>query len=417
MVVENPMKEIIKLAAPVLEKHAGKSESGFSQPKHSYVSILNGRGLWLWLQFQNVDSCTAFKNNTNLKTLFTIIKSVSRNFYVDERMVWVEISGLQLCALGSNAFKKVVASVGKFMFFEDDRSTNINMGRVCIATKQLEFISEVVKVVIHAEVYDVHIDELGSWSINIIDSSSHNSEADSKVDVVFINEDESECEGDFHELYQEDKVERGAINPDIDSLMVLEFYWWIDEGIYESKMMRLEVFRIKSMWENYMFDYASSLSRGRSGGLISIWDPNVFVKIQIWCDDSYIIMQGKWAHSDEVFYMVNIYGPQETDAKSLLWSRILEFIGSHDGHYVIFGDMNEVRDESKQYEMIFSQAETQVYNNFIENAGLLDLPLGWRSFTWMNKEGTNMSKLDQVLVSSSVMDAFPNLNVITLPRG
>ncbi|GJX74281.1 hypothetical protein Tco_0312876 [Tanacetum coccineum] len=123
-------------------------------------------------------------------------------------MVWVEILGLQLCALGSNAFNKVVASVGKFMFFEDDRSTNINMGRVCIATKQLEFISEVVKVVIHAEVYDVHIDELGSWNINIIDSSSHNSEADSKFDVAFINEDESECEGDFHELYQEDKIER-----------------------------------------------------------------------------------------------------------------------------------------------------------------------------------------------------------------
>ncbi|GJS73066.1 hypothetical protein Tco_0705907 [Tanacetum coccineum] len=238
------------------------------------------RGVAAWSSLSswrmNVDSCTAFKNNTNLKTLFTIIKSVSRNFYVDERMVWVEISGLQLCALGSNAFKKVVASVG-------------------------------------------------SWSINIIDSSSHNSEADSKVDVAFINEDESECEGDFHELYQEDKVERGAINPDIDSLMVLEFYWWIDEGIYESKMMRLEVFRIKSMWENYMFDYASSLSQGRSGGLISIWDPNVFVKIQIWCDDSYIIMQ------------------------------------------------------------------------------VLDLPLGWHSFTWMNKEGTHMSKLRQGLVTEHLM--------------
>ncbi|GKF82727.1 hypothetical protein Tco_0244383, partial [Tanacetum coccineum] len=48
---------------------------------------------------------------------------------------------------------------------------------------------------------------------------------------------------------------------------------------------------------------------------------------------------------------------------------------------------------------------------------LLDLPLGWHSFTWMNKEGTHMSKLDQFLVSSSVMDAFPNLNVIELPRG
>ncbi|GJS43872.1 RNA-directed DNA polymerase, eukaryota [Tanacetum coccineum] len=183
-VVENPKKETIKVVAPVLEKHAGKIESGFSYPKHSYVSVLNSRRgtieakttmamksislsnnelvnivnsmevalvkvksveimstmyrlcreegfdivkihhvgrLWLWLQFQNVDS------------------------------FWVEISGLPLCAWGSNVFKKVANSVGKFMFFEDDRSTAMSMGRVYITTKQLEFISEVVKVAIHGE--------------------------------------------------------------------------------------------------------------------------------------------------------------------------------------------------------------------------------------------------------------------------
>nr|GEY56196.1 reverse transcriptase domain, reverse transcriptase zinc-binding domain protein [Tanacetum cinerariifolium] len=48
---------------------------------------------------------------------------------------------------------------------------------------------------------------------------------------------------------------------------------------------------------------------------------------------------------------------------------------------------------------------------------LLDLPLGGRSFTWMNKEGTKMSKLDWFLASSSVMDAFQDLKVTALPRG
>ncbi|GJZ28090.1 RNA-directed DNA polymerase, eukaryota, reverse transcriptase zinc-binding domain protein [Tanacetum coccineum] len=42
-------------------------------------------------------------------------------------------------------------------------------------------------------------------------------------------------------------------------------------GIQESKMTRLELFRIKSMWGNYAFDYACSMARGLSGGLISIW--------------------------------------------------------------------------------------------------------------------------------------------------
>jgi hypothetical protein len=65
-------------------------------------------------------------------------------------------------------------------------------------------------------------------------------------------------------------------------------------GIQESKMSRLEPFRLKSMWGNYSFDYACSLARGRSGGLISMWDPNNFVKHDIWCDDAFIIVKGKF---------------------------------------------------------------------------------------------------------------------------
>ncbi|GJW62011.1 hypothetical protein Tco_0111346 [Tanacetum coccineum] len=55
-----------------------------------------------------------------------------------KRLIWVEINGLPLCAWGLNAFKKVV---------------------------------------VHEEIFEVHVYELGTWSINItddsIDTSSH----------------------------------------------------------------------------------------------------------------------------------------------------------------------------------------------------------------------------------------------------
>ncbi|GKA47988.1 hypothetical protein Tco_0740946 [Tanacetum coccineum] len=36
-----------------------------------------------------------------------------------------------------------------------------------------------------------------------------------------------------------------------------------------------------------------SMARGRSGGLISMWDPNTFVKEDISCDDAFIIVKGR----------------------------------------------------------------------------------------------------------------------------
>ncbi|PWA84778.1 RNA-directed DNA polymerase, eukaryota [Artemisia annua] len=150
-------------------------------------------------------------------------------------------------------------------------------------------------------------------------------------------------------------------------------------------MTRLEMFRIKSMWGNYTFDYACSLSRGRAGGLISVWDPSFFVKDQIWCDDWYIIVQ--------------------------------EFIHNHDGHYVIFGDLNEVPVESERYGTEFSRSAANVFNTFIDDAHLFEPVLGGHNFTWMNKAGTKMSKLDRFLISQHVMDVFTDVKVTALPRG
>ncbi|GJU13228.1 RNA-directed DNA polymerase, eukaryota, reverse transcriptase zinc-binding domain protein [Tanacetum coccineum] len=217
-----------------------------------------------------------------LKSFFSYIKPVSKNFYVDERMVWVEISGLPLCAWGSNAFKKVASSVGKFMFFEKDETGAMSLGRVSIATKHKKFISETTKVSIHGEEYDVYIHELGTWNINIEDSDSYTSETDSKVDEDIVIEEKSGTK----------KMRKQVWIKEICFKKNIQFL-----GVQESKMTRVEPFRLKLMW------------------------------------------------------------------------------------------------------------------------GLFDIPLGGRKFTWMNKAGTKMSKLDRFLVSHSLIDSFPDYKVFALPHG
>ncbi|XP_071727322.1 uncharacterized protein [Rutidosis leptorrhynchoides] len=145
-------------------------------------------------------------------------------------------------------------------------------------------------------------------------------------------------------------------------------------------MARLELFNlfcIKTMWGNYAFDFACSLSRGMSGGIISVWDPNFFVKERVW---------------------------------------LLVFMSTHNGEYVIFGDMNEVRCESERFGSSFNRENVNAFNNFIGNAGLEEVGLSGRRFTWMNKAASKMSRIDRVFVSQNVTETISDLKLIALDR-
>nr|GEW57936.1 RNA-directed DNA polymerase, eukaryota, reverse transcriptase zinc-binding domain protein [Tanacetum cinerariifolium] len=187
-------------------------------------------------------------------------------------------------------------------------------------------------------------------------------------------------------------------------------------GVQESKMIRLELYRLKYMWGNYSFDYACSLARGRSGGLISTWDPNFFVKEDIWCNDAFIIVKGRWKNTDEDYFMINIYGPHDLIAKNSLWNRSREFTQLHRGKYLLFGDLNEVRFEYERLDSSFSHSEVDLFNSFIKIFGLIELPMGGRLFTWMIKAGTKLSKLDRFLFSENIIEEILDLCFTALDR-
>lgn len=188
------------------------SEEGFDE-----VSVHHVGGFWLWLHFKSVDACNAFKQNVYLNSLYSVIKPISKNFIVDERFVWVEITGLPLCAWGSNGFKKVASSFGKFLFFENERSTAMCLGRVCLATRHMRFISEEITVVVHGMEFDVHVQEVGSWCMDIEDKSHSISDSGSSSGDELNKDDYHEVDmpGDDLQNYETEdcnKKENSVVN-------------------------------------------------------------------------------------------------------------------------------------------------------------------------------------------------------------
>ncbi|GJT83183.1 putative RNA-directed DNA polymerase, eukaryota, reverse transcriptase zinc-binding domain protein [Tanacetum coccineum] len=87
------------------------------------------------------------------------------------------------------------------------------------------------------------------------------------------------------------------------------------------------------------------------------------------------------------------------------------------GNLVVMGDFNEVRDASERFGSVLNERQTDIFNEFITNSSLIDISLGGFKFTWTDKSGSKMSKLDPFLISKSFYDVFPHVTYVVLKKG
>ncbi|GJZ03951.1 RNA-directed DNA polymerase, eukaryota, reverse transcriptase zinc-binding domain protein [Tanacetum coccineum] len=86
------------------------------------------------------------------------------------------------------------------------------------------------------------------------------------------------------------------------------------------------------------------------------------------------------------------------------------------GKFILFGDLNEVKEESERLRSTFNRSEARVFKSFIADSRLIDLPLRGHLYTWMNKDGSKLSKLDRFLISNQIIDDNPDMKAIILDR-
>lgn len=188
-------------------------------------------------------------------------------------------------------------------------------------------------------------------------------------------------------------------------------------GIVETKMVKMDMMVVRALWGNNCFDYASSMSRGYSGGILCIWNPQLFVKNRIISHDHFMVIKGVWKHGNVSLQFIVVYAPQDYHKQVLLWYRLTTIIRDFDGESILMGDFNVVRMAADRFGSVFDSSMAEEFNHFIDENELVDPPLGGYKFTWINKMATKMSKIDRFLFSEGVLDVFPNLNVLALDKG
>nr|GEU64805.1 RNA-directed DNA polymerase, eukaryota [Tanacetum cinerariifolium] len=142
-----------------------------------------------------------------------------------------------------------------------------------------------------------------------------------------------------------------------------------------AKAESISLHTIKDLWGNQMFDHVVGSSVGCSGGILCMWNPNMFVKEQVSTCDYFVALMCTWAPTSSKLLIISAYAPQELNERRDLWDYLRTFIDRWEGDTVIMGDFNEVHSEHERFGSTFNRQGAIAFNNFISLACLIDLPL------------------------------------------
>nr|GEU77218.1 RNA-directed DNA polymerase, eukaryota [Tanacetum cinerariifolium] len=133
----------------------------------------------------------------------------------------------------------------------------------------------------------------------------------------------------------------------------------------DTKMEAIEIFNIKMCWRNFAFDYVFSSSVGNSGGILCVWDPRSFHKINATVSNYFVMIRGVWLPNGNNLLIISVYAPQELSEKKMLWDYLFFVIANWKGEVVMMGDYNEVRKKEERFGSSFNVQGADAFNLFI----------------------------------------------------
>lgn len=173
------------------------------------------------------------------------------------------------------------------------------------------------------------------------------------------------------------------------------------------------------LWDCDDFDWECKPSVGSAGGLLILCHPSRFVLTEVFSSDHLLGVVGAWGKQQLPVTIINVHAPCDLSLKRDMWREIVHLCQERGGErWCVGGDFNSITSvqERKGVEAHGRHEEIAEFTQFISDAGLTDLPLIGRKYTWYRANGSAMSRLDRFLLSESWLQSWEGLSQWGLPR-
>ncbi|GJZ15227.1 RNA-directed DNA polymerase, eukaryota [Tanacetum coccineum] len=422
-------------------------------------------GLWVLIELPSSTAKDNLLKHIGVASWFKCLSNAQSDFVSRERIVWIDIEGIPLHAWTRNTFLKIGAKWGEVLDLEEGKDDFFARKRICIKTKQEENILEKFKIIVKGKVFVVRAKELFTWSPSFSDvlETAYSSDDESAKDeginqfesseqVNLEEESDDEVVSDTH--FGDNKEKEGTSNESV-----------INSGAKGNSEDPFKIYDIlnkkKKVAETIVSDTSIPFPPGftpniespkedeqhlnmdtvhspcKSSGCSSrIMESSQKINEELHAEGYQNVVKNREGGSilellEEMITvgqtmgfsmegcnkdMEKIIGSQGDNKVCRLNCLSFNIQGHRNGESIIMGDFNEVRRKEERWGSTFNAHGARVFNNFISNAGLVDLQLEGFSFTWSHPSASKMSKLDRFLVTDGLISSFPHISAVCLDR-
>nr|GEU39385.1 RNA-directed DNA polymerase, eukaryota [Tanacetum cinerariifolium] len=308
------------------------SKEGFQNVKLSYLG-----GMWVLFKFDSLASKEKFPNHSGIGSWFTELIQATNSFKNDERIVWISIEGLPIKALTPNTFRKFASLWGEYVewdnadlkslsYDQDDLSSDGESQEGDVANKVDNNKSDVDRV---SESSFMHENDTAHKDVNSCKKGER---------IMNSHSQKSKVGGSILDLMDELVTVGQTMGYNMAGLGNKAKRRWMKKlcqkhrinfaSIQETKAKSISLHTIKDLWGNQMFDHVVGSSVGCSGGILCMWNPNMFVKEQVSTCGYFVALMGTWAPTSSKLLIIFVYVPQELNERRDLWDYLRTFIDS-----------------------------------------------------------------------------------------